>query len=156
MEETSDKEAPEEEGKSHGIFRESIAGIRDVFRSGSDNVSAYMRARTELLRIETEEAAATGKLLGILHGAGFSLVIVGYVLLLLTAIFFFTQSLSFSAQIATGIAGLLHFVTGVILLSKAGRRAREARWFHESREQWKQDQQWLEKALRKSSHEKHN
>lgn len=140
----------EEEPGEENVFRESIAGVTDVFRSGAENASAYLRARVELLRIEAEEAAAAAKRMGVMLGVAAGLLLVGYVFALLVAIFFFSGELGPNAQIALAVCGLVHLVAGVIFLIKARNEARRMRWFRESLEQLKQDQQWLESTLKRS------
>ena len=136
-----------------GIFRESFSGIRDVFRSSADNATSYLRARSALLRIEAEEASDAAKAIGRLSGIGGGLTVVGYGLLLLAVIFYMTETAD-GARLAVGLTGLAHLLIGVIVLVKAHRSAKAMRWFHESREQWKQDQLWIEKTLKASDREK--
>lgn len=137
-----------------GGWRESLSGIRDVFRSGADNASAYLKARTELVKIEAEEAAAAGKSIGFLCGTGSALLVVGYSFLVLVAVFYFTESLSNIVNVTLGALGVVHSIVGAIVLNKGRRRQRETRWFAESLEQWKRDQEWIEKTLKRSNREK--
>jgi uncharacterized membrane protein YqjE len=144
----------EEDSGEGGILRESLAGIRGVFRSSADNAASYLRARSELFRIEAEEASDAAKSIGRLSCIGGGLVIVGYGMLLLAVIFYMTESLGETARLAVCLTGLAHLLIGVIVLVKANRNVKAMRWFHESREQWKQDQLWIEKTLKASDREK--
>ena len=144
----------DDSSESEGGWRESLTGIRDIFRSGADNASSYLKARTELLKIEAEEAAASGKSIGVLCGAGSALLVVGYTLVLVVAVLYFTDSLATSVHMALGALGVVHLIVGAIVLRKGRRRQRETRWFAESLEQWKRDQEWIEKTLKRSNREK--
>jgi len=136
-----ERDEPDEKG---GIFGTLVSPFLDFAGRSRGHAADYVRARTELLKIEAEEAATAAKGLATTGGLGAVLLIPGYSLCLVAAL----QALSGEWPLSRFgllalVTGIVHLVLGIAILLRTRARARAIRFFEESREQLKRDQEWL-------------
>ncbi len=117
-----------------------LAALRGFFAA----VTSYLSARLRLLGTELRHAGGHFALLGIFAGALAVLAFVGYLLLVLAAVFALAAIIGgrYGAALGTLIAGLLHFAAGGVIFVLLRRKAREP-VFRETIEELKKDQQCL-------------
>ncbi len=139
-------EAPQagDSTEPQGAFQALISPLRDFAGRSRGHASDYFRARIELLTLEAEEAAAAVKGLATSGGLGGVLLIPGYTLCMIAAL----QALAGKWEssrfgLLALVAGIVHLVLGVAILLRTRSKARATRFFEESREQLKRDQEWL-------------
>jgi len=127
-----------------GAFASLLSPFRDFAGRSRGHAADYFRARTELLAIEAGEASAASKKLALGAGLGAGLLVPGYSLCLVAALLGIAGDWEGSrfGALALG-AGILHVALGVAILLRTRALARTTRFFEESREQLKRDQEWI-------------
>jgi uncharacterized membrane protein YqjE len=139
-------EAPDEDDSEErkGAFAALLSPLREFAGRSRGHAADYVRARTELLSVEAEEAAHSAKGLAAAGGLGAVLLIPGYTLCVIAALQAFAGQWDASRfGILALIAGIVHLVLGIAILLRTRAKARATRFFEESREQLKRDQEWL-------------
>jgi uncharacterized membrane protein YqjE len=123
-------------GSNAGLFADSAELLGSVLR--------YFKARAALFSIEAKEAGMHYGLAGAFVAAALVLVFLGYVFLIITAVFGIAALLGGgNAWIAVlGVAALLH-LGGAFGLVLAARKKVQGGAFHITAEELSKDREWL-------------
>lgn len=115
-----------------------------------ESIAQYLMARLTLLMIEAKSA-------GIRYGAGVALgaagvfiAVLGYVFLVITAVFGIAAACSWRHAwiVVLGAAALLHLCVAVVLFLRASRKF-NGRAFETTIEEIKKDREWLKQPINK-------
>lgn len=135
---------PGEPEAREGAFAALLSPLRDFAGRSRSHAADYLRARADLLGIEAEEAAAVSKSLAAGGILGAVLLVPGYTLCLVALLLGCAGEWETSRfGLLALVAGIVHLVLGTAILLRTRRLALATRFFEESREQLKRDQEWL-------------
>lgn len=113
-----------------------------------DAARQYLRARTDLLKLEAREASRWLTLRGAALVAGVLFLVVAYLLIVVGIIGLAEHFRQGSWAVATLVVAAIHLIGGLALLHHVRRRPPRP-FFEESLKQWRQDEQWLSRKDRR-------